>query len=202
MRRYVIGIDEVGRGSLAGPVVVAAVAVPQGVRLYNYFLGKLRDSKKLTPASRERWFNYFRSHPKIKFDLAWVYPRQIEKINIARAANLAAWRAFNRLVCRYGLSLRLCRIFLDGGLFLGNRKKRDVGVKAKTVVRGDGRIPAVKAASIVAKVSRDRAMKRLAKIYPVYGFGFHKGYGTKKHFAAIKKHGPSEVHRLTFLRFS
>lgn len=199
-KRYIIGIDEVGRGSLAGPVVVAAVSVPRGARIKNNYLGRLKDSKKLTPLARDNWFDYLKNRLRINFALAWVYPRQIEKLNIARAANLAALRAFRRLVAIRRLPLAGCRVFLDGGLFLGNSKRNRVDkVRAKTVVRGDGRFATVKAASIVAKVSRDRAMKRLAKIYPEYGFEAHKGYGTRRHMLALKKHGPSKVHRLTFV---
>ncbi len=211
---YVVGIDEVGRGSLAGPVVVAALAVPQnfqfsrlrqarlpdgqgfGGQAIHNFQTKLKDSKKLTPKQRERWFEYFKNHPRIDYAIARVYPRQIEKTNISRAANLAALRAFRRLHFSCRLSLVACRTFLDGGLYLGNGAQPRF---AKTIVRGDEKVKAVAAASIVAKVSRDRIMVRLAKKYPRYGFETHKGYGTKAHFAAIKKHGPSSVHRLTFL---
>lgn len=195
--KYVVGIDEVGRGSLAGPVTVAAVFVRRGASLANRKLGKLKDSKKLTPKKREKWFGYFRDNRYIQYSLARVYPRTIEKINISQAANTAALRAFSRLAADLNVKPQKCRIFLDGGLFLGVRG----GVKnARTVVRGDEKIKAIAAASIVAKVSRDRAMVRLSKKYPQYGFEIHKGYGTKKHRQAIKKYGPSEVHRLTFLK--
>jgi ribonuclease HII len=194
---YIVGVDEVGRGALAGPVVVAMVCVPKGFRTQNFGLGKLRDSKKLSAKKRERWFKFLQGHPKINYVLARVYPRAIERINISQAANLAAFRAFQRLIDVSGLSLNNCDIFLDGGLFLG-KKNRVVG--AKTVIRGDEKIPAIKIASILAKVSRDRLMRRLAKRYPAYGFEKHKGYGTKKHRQAIKKYGPSEAHRLTFLK--
>jgi ribonuclease HII len=195
--KHVIGIDEVGRGSLAGPVAVAAVCVPRGLRLINFKLGKLRDSKKLTPKRREKWFEYFKNNPDINYALARVYPRQIEKRNITKAANLAALRAFGRLVSLIGRKASGCRVFLDGGLYLGSGEQPKF---AKTVVRGDEKVKVIAAASIVAKVSRDRAMVRLSKKYPQYGFEIHKGYGTKKHRQAIKKYGPSEVHRLTFLK--
>ena len=191
-----MGIDEVGRGSLAGPVAVAAVCIPRGLRLINFKLGKLKDSKKLTPKRREAWSKFLCRHQRLNYAIARVYPRQIEKRNISKAANLAALRAFRRLTKTYNLKPITCRIFLDGGLFLG-RKNKVAG--AKTVIRGDEKVPAIKIASILAKVSRDSAMRRLAKRYPRYGFEAHKGYGTKKHFAAIKKYGPSKAHRLTFL---
>lgn len=214
---YIIGIDEVGRGSLAGPVVVAAAAVRQGFVIRNKKLGKLKDSKKLTPRQREKWLEYFKSDPNIDYALARVYPRQIEKTNISAAANLAALRACIRLIANSKLQMSAAKIYLDGGLYLGNKRrimqnKRGTTQKkimrqsalgprwsACTMVRGDEKIKAVAAASIIAKVSRDRVMVRLSKIYPHYGFEIHKGYGTKKHLAAIKKHGPDLVHRLTFI---
>jgi ribonuclease HII len=195
-KNIIIGIDEVGRGALAGPVTVAAALLPKKLRLKNYAPGKLRDSKKLSAKQRERWFVYFKDHPKINYAVARVYPRAIERLNISKAANLAAERAFTRLVKSEKLKVKSCGVFLDGGLFLGNGLEPG---NAKTVIKGDEKIKAVTVASIIAKVTRDRAMVRLAKTYPQYGFEVHKGYGTKKHLAAIRKYGPSEVHRLTFL---
>lgn len=194
--RYSVGIDEVGRGSLAGPVAVAAAIIPKNLKIGTKELKALRDSKKLSPAQREKWAKYFAGHPQISFAVSKVYPRKIEKINISRAANLAALRAFRRLTSNISHPKSNVRIFLDGGLYLGNGKSR---LPAKTVVKGDEKIPAIKIASIIAKVSRDAQMRRLAKQYPSYGFEIHKGYGTKTHLAAIKKFGPSEIHRLTFL---
>lgn len=194
--RWIVGIDEVGRGALAGPVVVAAAALPAGFVPRSRALGKLKDSKKLSVARREAWAAYFSDHPQIEFAVARVYPRQIEKRNISKAANIAAERAFERLAVQ-GL------VFLDGGLFLGNGGGRSSDRAArprstKTVIKGDEKISAIKAASIVAKVYRDRLMCRLAKKYPKYGFEIHKGYGTGAHLWALKKHGPCPAHRLTF----
>lgn len=198
--RWVVGIDEVGRGALAGPVVVAAAALPCGFAPRNRALGALKDSKKLSARQREAWAEYFTQ--SAVFAVARVYPRQIEKLNISKAANLAAGRAFGRL-CAVGGGHRSGtngtrangRIFLDGGLFLGNGRQPK---NAKTVIKGDEKITAVKIASIVAKVHRDRLMRRLAKKYPHYGFEIHKGYGTAAHRRAIKKYGPCPAHRLTF----
>lgn len=220
MARYIIGIDEVGRGALAGPVVVAAVAMPANLKLISQIskprTGKMRDSKKLTPKRREKWFKYLIRHPMLCYSIARVYPRQIEKMNISRAANLAALRALDRLASAYHLSPVTCRIFLDGGLYLGNKRGFTQNVRrstqkiiprmsalgphwsARTIVRGDEKIRAVAAASIIAKVSRDRAMARLAKKEPRYGFEIHKGYGTKKHLAALRRFGLSEAHRKNF----
>lgn len=186
---------------MAGPVMVAAVATPKNLGFRNKNLGKLRDSKKLSASQRERWFEYFKNHPQITYSLAKVYPRVIERKNISGAANLAALRAFNRLITRRGPQLACFRVFLDGGLYLRS-KKRNANTEIRTIIRGDEKIVAIKIASILAKVSRDRLMRRLAKKYPRYGFEIHKGYGTKSHMRAIKKYGPSPAHRLTFLRFS
>ncbi len=203
MGRWIVGIDEVGRGALAGPVVVAAAAIPRGLTIRNAELGALKDSKKLTAKQREAWDGYLNNHPDIHFALARVYPRQIEKQNISRAANIAAERAFGRLFAITGKSgnnkIRTSTktsVFLDGGLFLGNGTRRQ---KAKTVIKGDEKISAIKIASIIAKVYRDRLMRRLGKKYPQYNFEIHKGYATLLHRTAIKKHGPSTAHRLTFL---
>ena len=209
-KSYIIGLDEVGRGALAGPVVVAAALIPKNLKPKTFNLKtKLRDSKKLSPAQREKWSKYFASHPQISFVVSRVYPRKIEKINISSAANLAALGAFLRLSKTYNLKPRTYQVYLDGGLYLGNGKNRISGkgnpsnnsgrITVKTVIRGDEKIPVIKIASIIAKVSRDAQMRRLAKKYPSYGFEIHKGYGTKMHLAAIKKFGPSKIHRLTFI---
>lgn len=195
--RYIIGVDEVGRGSLAGPVTVAAVCVPEKFKIKYSKRGELKDSKKLSAANRAQWFNYFKNEPKIKYRLGWVYPATIDRINISRAANRAAWSAFVRLANKYRIGAASRDIFLDGGLYLGDRRGFP---RAKTVVRGDEKFIAVKIASIIAKVSRDKGMARLSKKYPQYGFEIHKGYGTKKHVAAIRKYGRSEAHRLTFIK--
>jgi ribonuclease HII len=205
MKKYIIGIDEVGRGSLAGPIVVAAALVKGTIRVRR--LGKLRDSKKLSPKQRMAWFVYFNDDPKIEFAVARVYPRRIEKMNISRAANLAAERAYKTLIVDHGLRILNVPVFLDGGLFLGNggknpstRYARSGRMIVKTIIRGDEKIQAVAVASIVAKVTRDRFMVRLAKKYPAYGFEKHKGYGTKAHYEALGEHGSCDAHRKTFLR--
>jgi len=194
---WIVGIDEVGRGALAGPVVVAAAMMPKGFVLRNCPPGKLKDSKKLSAKQREEWAKYFGANPGVEFAIARVYPRQIEKRNISRAANLAAERAFGRLAVAHNLKSNTA-VFLDGGLFLGNDKGQR-SKHGKTIIKGDEKISAIKIASIVAKVHRDDFMCRLAKSYPAYGFEVHKGYGTKVHRRALRKHGPSAVHRLTFV---
>ncbi len=210
MKKYIIGIDEVGRGALAGRVVVAAALMPANLKIKK--LNKLnlpfRDSKKLSPRQRELWLEQIKNNSVIKIALAGVTAPIIDRINIAAAANRAAGRAFKKLMFEHRPAN--CQVFLDGGLYIFNeenlRKKiRLISVRAaawqsQTVIKGDEKISAVKLASIVAKVGRDRQMVRLHKKYPEYGFDIHKGYGTKKHFAAIRRHGPSEIHRLTFLK--
>lgn len=199
--RYIVGIDEVGRGSLAGPVVVAAVRMPGRWKIANRKLGTLRDSKKLTAKQRELWFEYLKNHSKVSHAAARIYPRRIERMNISQAANLAAWHAFERLAISYNLKPKTRHVVLDGGLYLRNRKWQVINGKwAKTIIKGDEKYTAIMAASIMAKVYRDRLMTRLAKKYPQYGFEVHKGYGTEAHRAAIRKHGPSPAHRLTFVR--
>lgn len=200
MTKYIIGIDEVGRGALAGPVVVAAALIknvaPMKVGIRGARFGGLRDSKKLSAKQREASYRSFREDPAIDFAAARIYPRRIERMNISRAANAAARRALKMLVAKREAAAH-ARIFLDGGLFLGNGRQPK---RARTIVKGDEKIPAIAIASIVAKVTRDRFMVRLAKRYPQYGFAAHKGYGTAKHYAALRKCGPCDAHRKTFLR--
>lgn len=202
---WVIGIDEVGRGALAGPVLVVAALVPARrdawlPRAAARALGPLKDSKKLAPAVREAWCAYFEGSGAVHFAAARVYPRGIEQLNVSGAANRAAGRAIAALAARYGIDLSRTRIFLDGGLFIGSRaaQKRDFP-HAVTAAKADEKVPAVAAASVIAKVARDRFMAKLARRYPAYGFEAHKGYGTAAHRAAIAHVGPCEIHRLTFL---
>lgn len=193
---YIIGVDEVGRGPLAGPVIVAAVAMPKELRIRNKELGKFRDSKKLTAAKRALWADWLKLHPKINYTLSRVNPRRIERWNISRAANRAAYNACNKLIANNQLPIASCRIYLDGGLYPKNSK---VSLLSKTIIRGDEKISVIKAASILAKVQRDRFMVRLSQKYPQYGFEKHKGYGTKAHYLALKKYGPTKTHRRSFL---
>lgn len=194
--RYVIGIDEVGRGPLAGPVMVAAILVPEKFRARKggQRVG-LRDSKKLTAIQRELWNSYLLSNPKLSAIAVRVFPKTIDRINISKAANLAACRAYKKLLKIHNLNPADCEVYLDGGLYLGNGKGR---LQANTIIKGDEKIPAIAMASIVAKVARDRIMVRAAKIFPEYGFERHKGYATKAHYEAIKRLGLTKMHRLTF----
>lgn len=196
---YIIGIDEVGRGALAGPVVVAAVLIPRRVYLKKSALPKLKDSKRLSSSQRQIWFEYLKSHPQISYATARIYPRKIEKLNIANCANLAALKAFNDLVVRYQIrDTRCVSILLDGSLYLGSKKEQPNF--ARTIIRGDEKFVSIKLASIVAKVTRDKYMVGLHRRQPLYRFHLHKGYGTSLHRALIRKHGPAETHRLTYLK--
>lgn len=200
--KWVIGLDEVGRGALAGPVTIAAVALAtdtRGQALHTPFR-TLKDSKKLTPAARERWAQALRTHPHVRFAVARVYPRGIERLNISAAANRAALHALQSLLKNDEKLPAGIPIYLDGGLFLGNKiKQKRAFPTAQTIIKGDEKIPAVAAASIIAKVARDRFMARLARRHPAYGFEIHKGYGTAGHRRAIRIVGPCDAHRLTFL---
>lgn len=218
---WIIGIDEVGRGSLAGPVTVAVLAVPANFRvkmLDSRFGSKkqsyhseitnhkskipLRDSKKLSPRQREQWFAYIKNHPKISYAVSHISPVVIDRINISQAANRAASSALEKLETKISannskFTARNAKILIDGGLYLGDKKHADL--KAKTIIKGDEKFKPVMLASIVAKVTRDRLMRRLHKKYPEYGFDVHKGYGTRAHRAAVRRFGPSEKHRITFI---
>lgn len=202
---WIVGIDEVGRGALAGPVTVAAamLALDTHGRIAHAPFRSLKDSKKLSVAQREFLAKEFRNSAGVHFAVARVSPRGIERTNISAAANRAAQSAFSRLLKNYKFSSRT-PVYLDGGLYLGSKVRQQTLVSAqviiaKTVIKADEKIPAVAAASIIAKVSRDAYMRRLARKYPRYGFDIHKGYGTAVHLRAIKKNGPCDVHRLTFL---
>ncbi len=204
-KKYIIGIDEVGRGPLAGPVTVAAVALPRNWKMGNgkwkmgfRKLPPLRDSKKLSPKKREEWFKYIKNHPKIHYAVASVPPKTIDKINISQAANLAATKAFLKLITQLPKSqIPQTKIFLDGGLHL---KSLTFNLKPRTLIKGDEKIPAISLASIIAKVTRDKYMKKIHKRHPAYNFDKHKGYGTKLHIKKIKKNGTSPIHRHTFLK--
>jgi len=189
---YVVGVDEVGRGSLAGPVTVCAIAWPKNLIFKNEPPHKLNDSKKLSPEKREVWTKYLKSHPRTIIAISHIQPSRIDKINIRNATNLAAERALLKLLTQ----IKKPQIYLDGGLSV----KKVAHLKPETVIKGDAKIPAIMAASIVAKVARDSFLKRLAQKYPDYELEVNKGYGTLRHCQRLRKYGPSRVHRLTFIK--
>ena len=189
-KKVPIGIDEVGRGALAGPVVLAAVTSRRRISWTHRQLGRIRDSKKLTARGREAWFRHLTSHSALDWRVARVSPAVIDRMNISKAANLTAYR----LVKRVMISRQSVFAWLDGGLELPEH------VPHKALIRGDERVPLIAAASIIAKVWRDRFMTRLAAELPHYNFGVHKGYGTRSHRRMLKRHGLSPIHRRTFCR--
>lgn len=199
---YIVGVDEVGRGPLAGPVTVCAVFIKRGIKLKtpNRKL-KLKDSKQLTENQRNEWMKWVREMKKtgkIRYIISHVSPKVIDKINISRAANLAVERSLVRLYTQ-NPKIKHAKIFLDGGLFPKKEIMESMGFKTKTVIHGDTLIPIISLASVIAKVTRDRKMRKLAITYPEYHFKDNVGYGTKAHIRALKKHGYTDIHRLTFI---
>jgi ribonuclease HII len=182
-----IGIDEAGRGPLAGPVVVGGVKMHQGFS--QAFFRGIRDSKKLSEKKREEWFVKITAHPQLSWYAAIIAPKIIDRINIQRAANLGASRVFAALA-----GDDQCHALLDGGLYIS------LPVLQETIIKGDEKIPLIAAGSIIAKVTRDRIMRKLHRKFPQYGFASHKGYATVLHRERIKKYGASLAHRSTFLR--
>lgn len=185
------GIDEAGRGPLAGPVAVGAVAIPQGFNK-KFFKG-IKDSKQLTHEERELWFSLALEAKKkgeLDFRVALVSERVIDRHGISYALRLGIRRCLSKL----GVTPD-SHIFLDGAL-----KAPPNFTHQLTVVKGDEKIPIISLASIVAKVTRDRKMVSLSKKFPEFSFHINKGYGTLKHRQALVKYGSSDLHRRTFLK--
>lgn len=180
--QFICGVDEAGRGPLAGPVCAAAVILPTDIDIPG-----LNDSKKLTDKKRRELFPII-CQQAIAYGVAFADHTEIDEINILQATYLAMERAINQLSVKP-----------DFALIDGNRAK-DFGVPLETVVGGDGRSASIAAASVLAKVTRDDYMLKMAEAYPQYGFEVHKGYGTKAHYAAMAEHGPCPIHRMTFLK--
>ncbi len=181
-----MGIDEAGRGPLAGPVVVAGVLMTP--RLAARALAGIRDSKQLSVKQREEWFDFLTGHPRIQWTVSRISPGVIDRINIYQAAQIGARRVFSRL----SLESKHIYALLDGSLHL------PWPISHETIIRGDELIPIISAASIIAKVTRDRIMLRTHKKYPAYRFDLHKGYSTELHREMIRKFGRCEVHRKSF----
>ncbi len=190
--KYIIGIDEVGRGPLAGPVAVGAVCIPN-VFDRKFFAG-IKDSKKLTKESREMWFTKIKKmakEVKLSYAVSFVSSEKIDAWGLTRAINTALQRSIRKL----DVDPLECLVLLDGGL-----KAPAVFKNQQTIIKGDEKEPVISAASIMAKVLRDRKMIAFARKYPGYGFEIHKGYGTQKHLANIKKSGMCPIHRRSFLK--
>lgn len=180
--RLVAGVDEAGRGPLAGPVYAAAVILPQDVRLDG-----INDSKKLSPKKRDELFDEI-IEKAVAYSVFSVDEKKIDEINILRATHMAMNGAVN------GLSVKPDYVIIDGNSISG------MEIPHETLVKGDAKSISIAAASILAKVSRDRYITKMAEIYPEYHFEKHKGYGTREHIDAILKYGASPIHRKTFLK--
>lgn len=179
----ICGCDEAGRGPLAGPVVAAACVLPDG-----YVPEGLDDSKKLTEKKRERLYEEI-TEKAIAWCAAEATPAEIDEINILEASLLAMRRAVA------GLGIMPDYLLVDGNIYRG------FGIPGEAVVGGDGKSPSVAAASVIAKVTRDRLCADMDERYPEYGFAKHKGYPTKEHKLAVYEHGPCPLHRRSFLSF-
>jgi ribonuclease HII len=224
--KCIAGLDEAGRGPLAGPVTASAVALefpiskfqfPNKLQILNSKFKKIKDSKKLTAKKREVWYEILTSHPQISWGVGIVSEKIIDKSNILEATKLAMVKAVRDLEKKLGKPVDF--LIIDGNFILASNS----GVRPRSKLRGltpelidDSSIPGIGrlkqkavvgaddmifnciAAGIIAKVTRDRLVMKLHKKYPQYGFDKHKGYGTKEHFLALRKHGPCEIHRKSF----
>ncbi len=179
----ICGVDEAGRGPLCGPVTAGAVILPDGL-----VIDGLNDSKKLSEAKREKLYDVI-TKEAVAWSVACATVEEINDTNILSAALLAMRRAID------GLSVKPDFALIDGNV------SRDFTLPVKTVVHGDAVSPSIAAASILAKVTRDRICYELDAKYPEYGIAKHKGYGTKDHMEALRKYGPCEIYRTKFIRF-
>lgn len=198
--KRVAGIDEAGRGPLAGPVVAAAVMIlPKHLfskkisarpfaKIFDKNFG-IRDSKKLTAKKREKLFKLLTEHPTIKWGIGKASVKEIDKFNIKNAAELAMWRAFKKIKPAPDFLL------IDGNHIKNPKLKK---ISHKLIVKGDEKVFSCAAASIIAKVWRDKIMKKYHRKYPQYRFDKHKGYPTKLHKKLLKKYGASSIHRKSF----
>jgi len=178
---YIGGIDEVGRGPLIGPVVTACVVLPK-----DFVLEGLTDSKKLTEKKREQYYDYIIEHA-VSYGIGIVSPERIDEINIYEATKEAMYMAYNEA----NKKIKIDYILIDA-------MPLDLEIPNTSIIKGDSKSISIAAASVVAKVTRDRMMYELDKKYPEYGFGSHKGYPTKKHIEAINKYGLIEGYRKTY----
>ncbi|MGM9554047.1 MAG: ribonuclease HII [Faecousia sp.] len=181
--RLVCGVDEAGRGPLAGPVCAAAVILPPDLEIEG-----LNDSKKLTDKRRRALYEII-TEQALAYGIAFASEQEIDEINILQATFLAMRRAVEQLKQQPELAL------VDG-----NREPDFGAIPVKTIIKGDSLSANIAAASILAKVTRDRFMEEQDALYPQYGFAVHKGYGTQAHYAALREYGACPIHRRTFLK--
>lgn len=189
--RWVIGVDEVGRGALAGPLVVAAVAAPAHSK-WLIANSKLPDSKQLTSSRREDAVKIFRIQPELHCAIVAVSHRAIDRFGMTNAGKMAVRRVLQKMSHSLSAIRHSPLLLLDGGLSAPQEYRQ------LTVIRGDEQLPIIAAASIIAKVHRDRHMRRQHRRFPQYGFDAHVGYGTRTHYRALRRFGPSPIHRLSF----
>ncbi len=198
--KYVVGLDEAGRGPLAGPVVAVAVVFLNlnNLKLFKNLkleiknlLSEIKDSKQLFPAKREKLYKILINSDFINWGVGIVSEKVIDKINILEATKMAMGKAINKLKVK-SEKLKIDYLILDGNF------KLNLKIPQKSIIKADEKVFSCAAASIIAKVTRDRIMEKLHKKYPEYGFNKHKGYPTKAHFANLVKYGPSKIHRKSF----
>lgn len=191
--QYIVGIDEVGRGPLAGPVVAAAVVLK--IPEFKNNAGGIKDSKVLSEKQRERMAKIIKDNFYV--GLGICDHGTIDKINILQASFLAMKKAITNLGSQLPVlrrtNYRGCIILVDG-----NKKIPNMSIAQKSMIRGDQLVKSISAASIVAKVARDAIMREMQELYPQYHFDKHKGYGTRLHIQCLEKHGPCEIHRKSF----
>ena len=180
---YIAGIDEAGRGPLAGPVVVACVLLPK-----DSMIEGVNDSKKVSENKREKLYDLI-IQEAISYGVGIVYQEEIDEINILQATKKALTMAVTQMETKPNIIMVDALNGID-----------TLGIPYKSIIKGDAKCYSIAAASIIAKVTRDRIMRERDKVYPEYGFAAHKGYGTAKHIAAIKEYGPCPIHRRTFIK--
>lgn len=177
----IAGVDEAGRGPLAGPVVAAACILPE-----SFFLADLNDSKQLTAEKRDQLYEALTTHPEVVYAIGLVDAAEIDRVNILQATFLAMKQAI------FALPIAPDYLLIDGN------QLPKLSIPALALVEGDARSISIAAASILAKVTRDRMLEQLDRQYPLYGFKKHKGYATLEHRQAIERHGPCDIHRKSF----
>ena len=181
--KYVCGIDEAGRGPLAGPVVVASVILPK-----DSMIEGINDSKKISESKREKLYDVILQE-SISYGIGIIYQEEIDEINILQATKKGLHEAVTNMEIKPNVILVDALTGID-----------TLGIPYKSIIKGDAKSYSIGAASIIAKVTRDRIMREWDKVYPEYGFAGHKGYGTAKHIEAIKKYGLTPIHRKTFCK--
>lgn len=181
--KYIAGIDEAGRGPLAGPVVVACCMLDK-----DSMIEGVNDSKKVSEAKREKLYDII-TNEAISYGIGIVYQDEIDEINILQATKKALTMAIQDMKTKPNIILVDALSGID-----------TLGIPYKSIIKGDAKCYQIAAASIIAKVTRDRIMRQWDQVYPEYGFLSHKGYGTAKHIEALKKYGPCPIHRKTFIK--